>query len=152
LGVPKHIADRLSGLPIAFGQSSSNQRAPAQVPDTAQFLTVADFRAALQSQPEPNAFSLRYAQAVIMSAAGLSARNSLRSINGRCARWLLVAHDRVDEDTFPLTQGVPKPNAWSSPNRRYLGGAGNARSRLLLQELLLGKTLRDRLSEIDADI
>jgi hypothetical protein len=59
----------LSGLPIAFGQSSSNQRAPAQVPDTAQFLTVADFRAALQSQPEPNAFSLRYAQAVIMSGA-----------------------------------------------------------------------------------
>jgi CRP-like cAMP-binding protein len=30
--------------------------------------------------------------------------NRLHSIAQRCARWLLLTHDRVDADQFPLTQ------------------------------------------------
>lgn len=33
-----------------------------------------------------------------------AACNRLHSMEERCARWLLMTHDRANEDTFPLTQ------------------------------------------------
>jgi len=33
-----------------------------------------------------------------------AACNRLHSMEERCARWLLMTHDRAGEDTFPLTQ------------------------------------------------
>jgi CRP-like cAMP-binding protein len=30
--------------------------------------------------------------------------NRIHSMEERCARWLLMTHDRAGEDTFPLTQ------------------------------------------------
>src|SRR5579863_3757522 len=33
-----------------------------------------------------------------------SACNRLQSMEERCARWLLMTHDRAGEDTFPITQ------------------------------------------------
>lgn len=67
-------------------------------------MSVDDFRKALERDPELKSFALRYAQATLMSTAQLSACNSLHPINERCARWLLMAHDRVDGDLLLLTQ------------------------------------------------
>jgi CRP-like cAMP-binding protein len=94
----------MSGFVIALGQSASNQRAIVQVPNSAGSVAVAAFRAAMEEEPELKAFSLRYAQAVMMMGAQLSACNSLHTINERCARWLLMAHDRVPNDLILLTQ------------------------------------------------
>jgi CRP-like cAMP-binding protein len=33
-----------------------------------------------------------------------AACNRMHSMEERCARWLLMTHDRAGEDTFPLTQ------------------------------------------------
>jgi CRP-like cAMP-binding protein len=33
-----------------------------------------------------------------------AACNRLHSMEERCARWLLMTHDRAGQDTFPLTQ------------------------------------------------
>ncbi len=93
-----------TGLPIALGQSSSNHRAIVQVPDSAYCCTRSDFVTALERHPEFKAYCLRFAQAMFMSSAQLSACNNLHSTNERCARWLLMAHDRVDSDTISLTQ------------------------------------------------
>jgi CRP-like cAMP-binding protein len=30
--------------------------------------------------------------------------NRIHTMEDRCARWLLMTHDRAGEDTFPLTQ------------------------------------------------
>lgn len=39
-----------------------------------------------------------------MTTSQMSACNTLHPTNERCARWLLMAHDRVNDDRLPLTQ------------------------------------------------
>jgi CRP-like cAMP-binding protein len=94
----------MTGLPIVFGGSSAQQRAIVQVPDSAKYLSVSDLRQAVENEPELKAYSLRYAQAVMNTSAQISACNSLHVTNERCARWLLMAHDRVNDGVLRLTQ------------------------------------------------
>jgi CRP-like cAMP-binding protein len=47
---------------------------------------------------------LRYAQALQEQTAQSVACNRRHGIDERCARWLLMTHDRVGADQFPLTQ------------------------------------------------
>ena len=46
---------------------------------------------------------LRYAQSYLSQVSQSSACNRAHSIEERCARWLLMTHDRVGADEFPLT-------------------------------------------------
>jgi CRP-like cAMP-binding protein len=102
VGIVGH--EGMTGLTIALGRSASNQRTIVQVPDSAESVPAEAFRVALEEHPELTAAVLRYAQATLMASAQLSACNGLHPINERCARWLLMAHDRVAGDTFILTQ------------------------------------------------
>jgi CRP-like cAMP-binding protein len=60
---------------------------------------------------------LRYVMTLLTQMAQGSACNRLHPIEARCSRWLLMTHDRVDGDSFPLTQeflaqmlGVTRPS------------------------------------------
>ena len=46
----------------------------------------------------------RYTQVLMNSMAQTAVCNRVHPINERCARWLLLTHDRVGGDTFGLTQ------------------------------------------------
>jgi CRP-like cAMP-binding protein len=46
---------------------------------------------------------LRYGHALLMQFIQTAACNSLHSIEERCCRWLLIAHDSARTDSFPLT-------------------------------------------------
>jgi CRP-like cAMP-binding protein len=46
----------------------------------------------------------RFTQAMLASSMQSTACNAVHRIENRLARWLLMAHDRVDGDRFPLTQ------------------------------------------------
>ena len=46
----------------------------------------------------------RYAHAYLAFVMQSTACNAKHSVERRLARWLLLAHDRVGRDTFPLTQ------------------------------------------------
>jgi len=46
----------------------------------------------------------RYTQALVSQLSQQVACNGLHSIEQRCARWMLLTHDRVGTDEFPLTQ------------------------------------------------
>jgi CRP-like cAMP-binding protein len=46
---------------------------------------------------------LRYAEAFLTQVARTAACNATHLVAERCARWLLVTHDRVKADTFPLS-------------------------------------------------
>lgn len=57
-----------------------------------------------------------YIEASFSQAALSAACNAVHHVNHRCARWLLMTHDRVDSDTFGLRQeflaymlGVQRP-------------------------------------------
>ena len=94
----------MTGLAIVLGQASVNQRSIVQIPDSAMCIPIEVFRAALEREPELKAFALRYAQAVLIASGRLSACNALHPTNERCARWLLMAHDRVGGNVLLLTQ------------------------------------------------
>ena len=58
----------------------------------------------------------RYAQALIGVIMQSTACNAVHTVEQRLARWLLMAHDRMETDAFPLTQefvammlGVARP-------------------------------------------
>ncbi len=59
----------MSGLVVALGMATSNQRTVVQVPDGALCTPVEAFRAALKSEPELKETALRYAQATLMATA-----------------------------------------------------------------------------------
>ena len=46
----------------------------------------------------------RYAQALVGFIMQSTACNAVHTVEQRLARWLLMAHDRVGKDSFPLTQ------------------------------------------------
>ncbi len=94
----------MTGLTVVLGQASVNQRSIVQIPDSAICIPIENFRAAVESEPELKAFALRYAQAVLVASGRLSACNALHPTNERCARWLLMAHDRVGGNLLLLTQ------------------------------------------------
>lgn len=45
-----------------------------------------------------------YLEALVVQISLTAACNAVHHLNQRCARWLLQTHDRVDSDTFGLTQ------------------------------------------------
>lgn len=94
----------MTGLAVALGQASVSQRSMVQIPNGAMSIAIGDFRAALEREPELQSFALRYAQAVLIASGRLSACNALHPTSERCARWLLMAQDRVGGDLLLLTQ------------------------------------------------
>jgi CRP-like cAMP-binding protein len=70
-----------------------------------------------------------YLEALVVQISLSAACNAVHHLNQRCARWLLQTHDRVDSDTFGLTQeylgimlGVHRPSV--SLSQRTLQSAG----------------------------
>jgi CRP-like cAMP-binding protein len=70
-----------------------------------------------------------YLEAMVVQISLSAACNAVHHLNQRCARWLLQTHDRVDSDTFGLTQeylgvmlGVQRPSV--SIAQRTLQAAG----------------------------
>ncbi len=46
----------------------------------------------------------RYTEALFVQIARTAACNRLHTIEQRCCRWLLMTHDRVEADEFPLAR------------------------------------------------
>lgn len=70
-----------------------------------------------------------YIEALVVQVSLTAACNALHQLTQRCARWLLQSHDRVQGDTFGLTQeylgvmlGVQRPSV--SIAQRTLQAAG----------------------------
>ena len=93
------------GLPV-FLQATlmSAHRSIAQIPGEAVVFGAAEFLDLSNSGGPFQAVLLRYAQALMTQIAQNAACNRLHSAEQRCARWLLMTHDRVGGDNFELTQ------------------------------------------------
>jgi CRP-like cAMP-binding protein len=74
-----------------------------QIPGHFAALPVAALRAAATPGTRLHATLNRLAWALYALAAQSAACNRLHPTEERCARWLLLTHDRVGRDTFPLT-------------------------------------------------
>jgi len=91
------------GLPLLFGVDREPAKAFVQVADGAVRVTAVAFQSAITESSALRGVFLRYAQSYLSQVSQSSACNRAHTIEERCARWLLMTHDRVGADEFPLT-------------------------------------------------
>ncbi len=92
------------GLPLVFGNETAPLRAVVQIPGAARRLDAEALRAALKRRGALAELLPRYAGAFLTHIMWAAACNGRHSVEKRCCRWLLTAHDRCDTDEMPLTQ------------------------------------------------
>lgn len=93
----------MSGLAVVQGSDRSPHETFVQVPAEAIRIAASALTQAFDESPSLRRILLRYAQAFAIQVAYTALANGRYSIDERLARWLLMCHDRVDSDTFPIT-------------------------------------------------
>jgi CRP-like cAMP-binding protein len=96
----------LVGISLAWGTAelSPAEMLQVQIPGPALRMPAATFAAELARDSGFAAVVRRYIQTFVSQLMQQVACNGLHSIEQRCARWMLLTHDRVGADEFPLTQ------------------------------------------------
>lgn len=93
----------LVGLAAFLEADADPARHVCQVPGHAASLSASILRRETERGGPLARVLNRYAMALVTMVAQGSACNRLHEVNERCARWLLLTHDRVGSDRFPLT-------------------------------------------------
>jgi CRP-like cAMP-binding protein len=93
----------VSGIPLLLGATTSANESFCQVPGLAISLPAPFFTHLAEKNPEFRRLLDQYLQAYINLLGQLAACNRLHSVYERCARWLLLTHDRVKSDVLFLT-------------------------------------------------
>ena len=75
-----------------------------QIPGIAVRIEANAFRKVISSRPLVERLIHQHLYALLRQILYGAACNRIHSMEERCARWLLMTHDRAGEDTFPLTQ------------------------------------------------
>jgi CRP-like cAMP-binding protein len=107
----------VTGVPAGLVGGQSPSLVICQIPGSAVGLPVSALVAELRRGGSPLVDAIfRYLNFAMAMLAQGSACNRAHPVEARLARWLLMSHDRVDSDDFPLTQefiaqmlGVQRP-------------------------------------------
>ena len=75
-----------------------------QLPGTAVRIEANAFRKVIGSRMPIQTLIHQHLYALLRQILYGAACNRIHSMEERCARWLLMTHDRAGQDTFPLTQ------------------------------------------------
>jgi CRP-like cAMP-binding protein len=75
-----------------------------QIPGAAVRIDANAFRKVIRDRPRVQRLIHQHVYALLRQVLYGAACNRLHSMEERCARWLLMTHDRAGQDTFPLTQ------------------------------------------------
>ena len=92
------------GIPTLLGDAQTPIAAYVQVPGTALRTRASVLADHLRRDSTLRTVLLRYAHVFFNQIAQSAACNLLHNVEQRCCRWLLMTHDRVQGDTFLLTQ------------------------------------------------
>jgi CRP-like cAMP-binding protein len=92
------------GIPALLGVPISTSRVFAQTPVVADQLSVEALMRHLKASKGARGLLLRYVHAVHEEAGQSILCARFHSLEERCARFLLVAHDRLGSDDMPLKQ------------------------------------------------
>ena len=107
----------VTGTSALFDGNKAILECVVQVPGEALALQAAVLRDVLASDLELSTLLHAYQSLTISQIAQTAACNRLHTLEARCCRWLLTAHDSAGVDTFPLTHEFLA---------MMLGGAGPA--------------------------
>ncbi|HEY7298809.1 MAG TPA: Crp/Fnr family transcriptional regulator [Xanthobacteraceae bacterium] len=92
------------GIALLLGSDEAEHRAFMQIPGEGLRMKSSAFKRFLKDAPKLNDLLLRYTHALLNQIAQSAACNRIHTVDERCARWLLMSHDRVTDDSFSLTQ------------------------------------------------
>ena len=93
------------GMSVLLDASPAPHETVAQIPGIVLAIDASVLRVGMEQRPELRSLLLRYVHEYLTQVAQTAACNRLHDIEQRCARWLLMTHDRVGEaEEFPLTQ------------------------------------------------
>ena len=130
-----------AGLPLALGVDRAAHESFVQIEGEALSLSSGAFREALDRLPALMPILLRYAHVIQVQTAQTALSNGSYSLAERLARWLLMCHDRIDGDEFPITHefmaimlGVRRPGVTTTVH--VLEGAGMIKARRSRIEIL----------------
>ena len=106
----------MTGLSVVMGDDRSVNQTFIQASGSALKMSANDLRSAMDKSRTLRSSLLRYVQVFSIQVAQTAVVNGRAKIEARLARWLLMAHDRSDRQSFPCTHrflalmlGVQRP-------------------------------------------
>lgn len=109
-------AEGMLSVKALLGAATASNRKVVQVPGSAYCVGLKSLERICQKFPSVRETFRAYTQVYLGQILQSVACSGIHSIEERCARWLLMCHDRIDRDRFPLTQefladllGVSRP-------------------------------------------
>jgi CRP-like cAMP-binding protein len=106
----------LVGISSVYGYDRSLFECVVQVAGAALQIGLRDLHRVMDHSPTFNRLLIRYSYIAVNQIVQTAACNRLHSLEERCCRWLLVAHDGINDDEIPLTHeflavmlGVQRP-------------------------------------------
>jgi len=94
----------MTGIPLVLSADTMPSRAFVQVPGEALRMTAEDLLRGMEEVPVFRRLVYRHVLALFDQTAQHAACNRLHALEERCARWLLMTHDRVEGDVLLLKQ------------------------------------------------
>jgi CRP-like cAMP-binding protein len=93
----------MTGINVVMGNNRSPHLSYIQVAGHGQRMKSGDLREAMQQSASMRNCFLHFAQAFMVQTAHTAVANGRANIEERLARWLLMAHDRLEGNQLPLT-------------------------------------------------
>jgi CRP-like cAMP-binding protein len=94
----------LVGLPAVLDDSQAPNSVYMQVAGEGLRTSAKTFRHQMDQSPPLRTAIRHYSHAFFNQVAQSAACNAFHNLEQRCCRWLLMTHDRMQSDEFPLTQ------------------------------------------------
>lgn len=123
-----------TGTPLLFDVDTIPHETFIQIEGEALRMSRAAFRDMVEARPVFRKVLMRYGHVYQLHAAQTALSNGSYTLEERLARWLLMCHDRIDGDEFPVTHeflsimlGVHRPGVTTTIH--VLEGAGMIRAR-----------------------
>jgi CRP-like cAMP-binding protein len=132
----------MTGLPIVLGNHRSPHSTYIQAAGEGKCIPSKELRNATRSSLSLRDSLLKYVQAFGVQTSHTAICNAQSRLDIRLARWLLMAHDRIGDDTLPLTHeflslmlGVRRPGVTDALNAlRKLGLISYQRGQITVRD------------------
>ena len=96
----------MTGIQVVIGNDRSPHQTYVQIAGRAQRIEADRLRAAMKDSPTLRDRLLLFVPAFMAQTAHTALANGRATLEARLARWLLMAHDRLDGDEVPLTHDL----------------------------------------------
>jgi CRP-like cAMP-binding protein len=93
----------MSGTAVVLDAVSSPHQTYIQVAGRGRLIVADDLRRAMKKSETLKSLLLRFAQVFSVQTAHTAIASARGKLDERLARWLLMAHDRIDGEELPLT-------------------------------------------------